>query len=155
VAGEHHRNSNSQILAAVQQAGMARVGLDLRIGYVPKQHLIVLPADKIREREDGATEVYGRPVSWDEQGMLHVGPEVAWHEPPAGSRVVPEGAKLGIEDIDVVVTLVAMTQTSMTDAQGRPMGRMRVLRELFREDARTFGANLGAGPGSGVGEPNQ
>lgn len=144
--GEHRTNANA--LAAAAAAMGARVGIDLRIGYVPKTNVIVLPDDKIRE-VDGQVEVYGKPVAWSADGVMHVGPEACWHQPPPDARVVHEGTQLTVESMDIVVTLMGMVKTSMTDAQGRPVGRMRVLRELFREDAREFGINMGLGPVGG------
>ena len=133
---EHKKNPMAIMAAAAAGQPAGQVGVDLRLAYSPKQHIAIVPPDRIRERE-GRTEVFGSPTP---------DAEATWHVPPEGVRVVAAGDQLGLESMDVVVTLMAVSYANITSPSGQPVARFRVLKELFREDAQSFAAQLAVRP---------
>lgn len=139
--GDHKSNVRAQVAGA----GARQLGAQLQVAFTPKPNVVILPPERIRAAAN-QTEVYGVAPVLGEDGVWRPGdgPE-CWHVAPPDAHVVPEGATLGIERLDLVVNLVAQAVGGMLTPDGRVMARQRHLQELFREDAQHFLATLGGG----------
>ncbi len=124
--GEHHRNPNA-IAKAARPPAQPQLSVQLAMQHRLKPHLLVLPPERIRTNADGKQEAQDAKGEW---GVV-----------PEGMQAIPDGAQ-GIEYFDCVVGIVAISQSSLAAIDGRPVGRMRWLQDLYREDAKAFAEAL-------------
>lgn len=146
MSNESRHNPMAQMKEAT---GGRQLGVQLQAMFVVKDNTLVLPSDRIRAKEDGTLEVFAIPPRRNEDGTWGPGPgdaEMVWQPVLPGFEVVPEGTRMGLDRMDVVVALVGTMVGGMLTADGRVMGKARHLRELFREDAQSFMRTFGAGP---------
>lgn len=143
---EHKHNPMAEMKA---QTGGRQLGAELQVAFVVKHNMLVLPGDRIRAKPDGSLEVFAVPPVMGEDGFWRPGPadhDLVWQAVMPGVEVIPEGTRLGIDRMDLVIALTATLVGGMLSADGRVMGKARHVRELYREDAQRFLATMGAGP---------
>lgn len=127
--GEHHRNPNVLMRASTPTGGPT-LRVELHLANRLKTNVHVVPADHIRE-VNGKTEVLTVSADGDK-----------WAPVPEGDEVLAEGTKVGLAYMDAVVALVAVASAGVTGPRGELVGRGKVLRELFRQDAAEFMVGL-------------
>jgi hypothetical protein len=121
-----------------------RLDAQLQTGFMPKQNVLVLPSERIRVREDGVMEVFGRPATQDAEGKVTVATEETWHIPPTELIVHRESDPLDRRHMDFVISVIGLSvNTSLTDSQGHAPAKSRPLVELFRQDATEYLASFG------------
>jgi hypothetical protein len=102
--------------------GAGHIRVELAIRHRLKPHLLVVTAENLREVEGKREMMIG-----DQWGPI-----------PEGYDVVVEGTQVGVEAMDFVVGLIAVSISPVAGLNGQPVGRSRWLTDLYTEDAATF-----------------
>jgi len=137
--GEHHNNPNAQMKKMAPPMPARKLMAQVTCAFAPKEALLILPPDRIRTREDGVVEVFGKAAVQKEAGGPIEVSEERWHVPPEPCVVHPEGKPLTMDQMDFVVFLQGISvNTQLTDSNGQHPAKAIVLRELERIDANDY-----------------